>query len=112
MERSIARARAGPLKKSTSSSKCGACRRQRTQATPLRLRQRAVILRAKENADKEGEEVQSEEPKLTLGGLAELVGLGMGVPVPAKVEIDVSRSLSFPFSLSLFLPSFLSGLFY
>ena len=34
---------------------------------------------------------KAEEPKLTAGGLAELVGLGMGIPVPASVEIDMEK---------------------
>ena len=42
----------------------------------------------------EGEEKASgkaEEPKLTAGGLAELIGLGMGVPVPSSVELDTKN---------------------
>merc|ERR1712157_11275 len=88
MQRSIAHARVEPLKKSP---RCGgACRRPRTHAKHLVLRHRGGVMpRAK---DKEGEEpAQAEEPKLTLGGLAELVGLGMGVPVPAKVELDMEK---------------------
>ena len=30
----------------------------------------------------------AEEPKITAGGLAELIGFGLGLPVPASVELD------------------------
>lgn len=31
---------------------------------------------------------RAEEPKITAGGLAELIGFGLGLPVPASVELD------------------------
>ncbi|QDZ21469.1 hypothetical protein HOP50_05g39960 [Chloropicon primus] len=49
-------------------------------------------LRAKEaEEDVSAEDQKAEEPKLTAGGLAELVGLGMGLPVPAKTTYDPEK---------------------
>ena len=39
-------------------------------------------------AEPEASPSKEEEPKLTAGGLAELIGFGLGLPVPASVELD------------------------
>ena len=60
-------------------------------------RRRAAWVRPTRAKNDEGKEEvvetpeKAEEPKLTAGGLAELVGLGMGIPVPASVEIDMEK---------------------
>ena len=52
-----------------------------------------TIPRAQKTGEEEGDQTtgKPEEPKITMGSLAELVGLGMGLPVPAKVEIDKDK---------------------
>ena len=64
----------------------------RVTAAAGRRGPRVVQRRAGEEAGAEAEPEASpskeEEPKLTAGGLAELIGFGLGLPVPASVELD------------------------
>ena len=64
----------------------------RVTAAPDRRGAREVRRRAGEEAGAEAEPEAStskeEEPKITAGGLAELIGFGLGLPVPASVELD------------------------
>ena len=64
----------------------------RVTAAAGRRGPRVVQRRAGEEAGAEPEaspsKEEEEEPKLTAGGLAELIGFGLGLPVPASVELD------------------------